>query len=60
MSFFQAVFLVRHGVGSWREVRALAPFDRICLYYAIQQQEGMHVDWTTGAITQPPPQTLRG
>ncbi len=37
----------------------MAPFERICLYYAIQQQEGMHIDWQSGAITHPPPQTLR-
>ena len=35
------------------------PFERLCWYYAIQRQEGMHVDWATGAITEPPPRLLR-
>lgn len=34
-------------------------FERLCWYYAIQQQEGMNIDWTTGEITLPPRQTLR-
>lgn len=35
------------------------PFERMCLYYAIQQQEGMSINWTTGEISRPAPQFLR-
>lgn len=59
VNFFQVVFLVRHNVGTRKEVMEMDRFERLCWYYAIQEQEGMRIDWSTGEIFRPPPQTLR-
>jgi hypothetical protein len=45
--------------GSWKEVQAMDPFERLTLFYASCDQEGMIIDWTTGSVTRRPPQTLR-
>lgn len=35
------------------------PFERLAVYYASMQQDGMIINWETGDISRPPPRTLR-
>jgi len=47
---YQAVYLVRHGFGSWNEIAAMSQFDRITLFYASHRLDGHNIDWASGEI----------
>jgi hypothetical protein len=50
---------VKQGFGTYAEVESMDRFDRLALFYASMEQDGMVIDWTTGEITRPAPRTLR-